>query len=154
MQAIIIDTETTGIDEPEPVEIAYVAIDIYALVIAGGSWCGRFKPSKPISLGAMATHHILDEELTDAPPASSFQLPEGVEYIIGHNVDYDWRAIGEPPVKRIDTCSMCRHLWPDADRLAARGGNLYQDPEYQELAGEIDRLKPAARSNATRIVRG
>lgn len=122
--ALIIDTETTGIDSPEAVEIAWVAIDIGAQVIPPGGWCARFRPSKQISLGALATHHILDEELRDAPPASTFRLPDGVEYIIGFNVDYDWRVIGEPPVKRIDVCAMCRSLWPEADSHS-QGAMMY-----------------------------
>lgn len=122
--AVVIDTETTGLDAPEIVEVAHVHVDVAGNVIAPGGWCGRFKPSKPISLGALATHHILDEDLRDAPPSASYQLPDGVGYIIGHNVDFDWRAIGEPDVKRIDVCAMCRSLWPDADSHS-QGAMLY-----------------------------
>lgn len=68
-----------------------------------------------ITIRALATHHIMDEELVDCPPASDFSLPFGTEYIIGHNVDFDWKAIGSPDVKRICTLALCRSLFPDAD---------------------------------------
>lgn len=113
MSAIIFDTETTGLDAPEVVEAAWVFIDVHG--VTGEGFNARFCPSKPISLGAMATHHIMDEDLVDFPPSSTFTLPDGVEYLIGHNIDFDWAAIGKPEVKRIDVLAMCRALWPDAD---------------------------------------
>lgn len=75
----------------------------------------HFKPSKPISMGALATHHIRDEDVADYPPSSAFRLPLGTTHIIGHNIDFDWTAIGKPEVKRICTLAMCRALWPDTD---------------------------------------
>lgn len=118
MKAIIFDTETTGIDEPVIVEAAWAPCDVRAtelIVDWDQAWGGRFNPGKPISLGALATHHIMDEELVDCPPSSSFALPDGVEYIIGHNVDFDWKAIGQPPVRRICTLAMARHIYPAID---------------------------------------
>lgn len=115
MNAIIFDTETTGLDAPEVIEAAWLPIDITGSIVQPGGTVSRFKPAKPISLGALSTHHIMDEDLADCPPSSSFRLPDDVEYLIGHNVDFDWRVIGQPPVKRIDVCAMCRALWPEAD---------------------------------------
>ena len=73
--AIIFDTEATDINQPVIVEAAWVALDQVAPFILGDTFHQRYNPGKPISLGALATHHILDEELIDCPPASSFQLP-------------------------------------------------------------------------------
>lgn len=113
--AIIFDTETTGINEPAIVEAAWIRLhDPYSLAVIE-SFVKRYNPGKSIELGALATHHILDEEVADCPPASEFQLPPGTEYLIGHNVDYDWKVIGEPPVKRICTLALCRHLFLEAD---------------------------------------
>jgi exodeoxyribonuclease X len=112
---IIFDTETTGLEGSELIESAWIPIDINGKTIPPGGQVSRWRPSKPISLGALATHHIMDEDLADCPPASEFQLPDGVEYLIGHNIDFDWKVIGSPPIKRIDICAMCRHLWPEAD---------------------------------------
>lgn len=114
MTAIIFDTETTGLDEPEIVEAAWLPIDVAGEPLDAIT-CSRYRPSKPITLGAMATHHIIDADLVDKPASSTFQLPDGVEYLIGYNIDFDWAAIGKPDVKRIDVCAMCRAIWPEAD---------------------------------------
>ncbi|MNT19492.1 Exodeoxyribonuclease 10 [compost metagenome] len=115
MNAIIFDTETTGINEPIVIEAAWLRLcDPFTLATAE-EFEQRYNPGKPIELGALATHHILDAELVDCPPATDFQLPAGVEYLVGHNVDYDWKVIGEPPVKRNCTLALCRHLFPQAD---------------------------------------
>jgi exodeoxyribonuclease X len=115
MTALILDTETTGFDEPQPVEVAWLRLEDPLSLKMTEMFCVRYKPSKPISLGALATHHIMDEDLVNCEPHTAFRLPDGVEYLIGHNVDFDWQAIGKPDVKRIDTCALSRKLWPQAD---------------------------------------
>ncbi|WP_197328706.1 3'-5' exonuclease [Ralstonia syzygii] len=115
MKALIFDTETTGINEPAVIEAAWVEVNDPFTLAVMDEFEQRYNPGKAIELGALATHHILDEELADCPPASEFSLPPGIEYIIGHNVDYDWKVIGEPPVKRICTLALSRSLFPDVD---------------------------------------
>lgn len=119
MSAIILDTETTGLDEPEVIELAYVGPLMTPLSTADDGVQMQFKPSKPISLGAMMTHHIIDEDLVDREPwPGTWSLPEdcaGVEYLVGHNVDFDWKAIGSPNIKRICTLALARHVFPSVD---------------------------------------
>lgn len=115
---IIFDTETTGKKKTEDhdvqlIEAAWLNVNEDLTVLS--EFNQRYKPSIPIDLGAMATHHIIEEDLVDCPPSSSFKLPETVEYIIGHNVDYDWEIIGKPNVKRICTLALARKLLPDLD---------------------------------------
>ena len=108
MKSLIIDVETTNADEiAEIIEAAWLDMD-------GGEYCERFKPTGPISFGAMAVHHIMFSDLTDCRPSSAFTLP-ACEFVIGHNVDFDWRVIGSPDVKRICTLALCRYLWPELD---------------------------------------
>jgi exodeoxyribonuclease X len=115
MNAIIFDSETTGLKDPQMVEGAYLKLaDIQTLEVVE-EFLQRYKADKPIELGALATSHIYDEELVDCPPHTDFALPAGTTYIIGHNVDYDWNVIGQPDVKRICTQALSRALWPDAD---------------------------------------
>lgn len=115
MTALLFDTETTGIKDSEIIEAAWLELsDPVALEIIG-SFEQRYRPSKAIELGALATHHIYDEELADCPPHTEFCLPEHAEYLIGHNVDYDWEVAGKPEMKRICTLALCRHFYPDAD---------------------------------------
>jgi exodeoxyribonuclease X len=116
--ATIFDTETTSIDEPEVIELAWTG-PLQALPPPDQSIERvRFRPTKPIELGALSTHHILDEELQGEPvwQIGAWTPPLQTEYLIGHNVDFDWKAIGSPPhYKRICTLALSRRLWPEAD---------------------------------------
>lgn len=120
MSALILDTETTTIDEPEVIELGWRLItDFSQLAIAAydDAFCGRFTPRKPPAFGAMAVHHILPENLVDLPPSEGAlsYAPSAPQYWIGHNIDFDWKALGCPPVNRICTLAMARHLWPECD---------------------------------------
>jgi len=109
--ALIIDTETT--DRKPPMEV---------IELAWGEPRGtridsvRFQPERLITLGALATDHILPSELKGCPPSDTaiLHLPAS-EYLIGHNIDFDWRALGYPEGKRICTLALSRSLWPDLD---------------------------------------
>jgi exodeoxyribonuclease X len=138
MSVLAFDTETTDRKEGrEIIEAAWIAIAadvglmgnepdrIPAVLQPAEIFCCRYRPTKPINFGALAVHHILPEELTECPPSSSFTLPEGVEYLIGHSCDFDWEAAGSPDVKRICTLAMSKHLWPQADSHS-QSALLYQ----------------------------
>jgi exodeoxyribonuclease X len=114
-KTIIFDTEATGIKEPVLIEAAWLELESIDPLLVANPFVQRYNPGKPITLGALATHHIMDEELVDSPPASSFSLPDDVSYIIGHNVDFDCEVIGKPQIKRICTLALARKLWPDLD---------------------------------------
>ena len=112
---IIFDTEATDIKEPVLIEAAWLEISNLQPLTITGEFVQRYNPGKAISLGALATHHVLDEELVDCPPASSFKLPDDLEYLIGHNIDFDWQVLGKPNVKRICTLALARKVWPELD---------------------------------------
>lgn len=116
MSALIFDTETTGGDPPKMIEAAGIVLEGDEIDLRPASlFCDRYNPGVPSTLGALATHHILDEELKDCPLPDEFSLDADVEYLIGHNVDYDWKVIGEPDVKRICTFALSRYLFPTLD---------------------------------------
>ncbi|WP_110993100.1 3'-5' exonuclease [Pseudomonas sichuanensis] len=115
MNAFIFDSETTGFNEPHLVEAAWLQLLAIPGLPVAGEFLQRYKPGKPIELGALATSHILDEDLADCQGHAEFALPAEAEYLIGHNVDYDWGVIGRPEIKRICTAALSRRLWPDAD---------------------------------------
>ena len=123
--AIILDTETTGIQEPVvPVEIAWEARQtLRGPVVA--EFSHRYQPGKAIEYGAMATHKIIDADLADAPWYTGFDLPDGAAYLVGHNIDYDWKAIGSPDIRRICTLALARRLWTD-DQSHALGALLFR----------------------------
>lgn len=115
MSAYIFDSETTGLNAPHLIEAAWLKLHSVSSLIVTDEFLQRYKPGKPIELGALATSHILDEELADCDPYDTFSMPEDTAYLIGHNVDYDWRVLGEPDVKRICTKALSKKLWPAAD---------------------------------------
>ena len=102
-KTIIFDTEATDKNNPVIIEAAWLEVEGFEPLATGASWVQRYNPGRPISLGALATHHIMDEELVDCPPSSSFLLPSDCEYIIGHNVDFDRSATSF--FKRVFSCS-------------------------------------------------
>jgi len=115
MTAYIFDSETTGLNDPHLVEAAWLQLENISSLLVTADFLQRYKPGKPIELSALATSHILDEELAGFHPHTDFNLPIDAEYLIGHNVDYDWRVIGEPDIKRICTRALSAKLWPLAD---------------------------------------
>ena len=121
MSAIILDTETSSTDG-NACEIAHLPITITDGKFEADKsqmFCQRYNPLQSISLGAMAVHHILDSDVVDCPPHTDFRLPEGTQYLIGHNVDFDAAVLERAGVdltgvKRICTLALCRMLWPNA----------------------------------------
>lgn len=115
MTALLFDTETTGIIDSEIIEAAWLELSDPVNLTILSTFEQRYCPSKPIELGALATHHIYDEELVDCAPHTDFAFPPGTQYLIGHNIDYDWTVAGRPAVKRICTLALARHMYPELD---------------------------------------
>lgn len=117
-KAMILDTEGTGLDEPDVIQLAYKGPLAYGAVDIPGAEVLHFRPRphKPISIGAMATHRIIPDDLDGYPEwPGSYALPDEVEYLIGHQIDFDWKCIGEPNVSRICTMALAKRYWPDLD---------------------------------------
>ena len=122
MQAIILDTETHTLNG-QPIEIAYAPIQIHdgKLTLDKSQIFDQlYRVDEPISYAAMAVHHILESELVDQPHYTSFSLPQDTTYIIGHNIDYDIRALEKcgvdcKNIKAICTLALARLVWPDAE---------------------------------------
>lgn len=125
MRYIVTDTETTGLDHEKDgiVEIAGCARDGDALLFYE-SFCN---PTVPISVEAMATHHITEdmivgkisprEAVTGMMQKLSTDEP-GV--LVAHNAAFDRGFIGKLSLKLSDqsrwicTYRCAMHLWPDA----------------------------------------
>ena len=138
LKAIVFDTETTGKKDPELIEAAWVRLTNLKPLNISESFNQRYRPNKTIELGAVATHHILDEELVNCPLHTEFQLPQNVEYLIGHNIDYDWNVIGKPNIKRICTLALARKTWPNLDSHSQSALLYYVDRDRAR-----DKLKNA-----------
>ncbi|MFV5504036.1 MULTISPECIES: 3'-5' exonuclease [unclassified Acinetobacter] len=122
MQAIILDTETHTLNG-QPIEIAYAPVEIVDHKISldkSRLFDQLYTCDEPISFAAMAVHHILESDLEGQPHYSTFSLPNETVYMIGHNIDYDLRAIQKcgvdtSKIKAICTLALARRVWPDAE---------------------------------------
>jgi exodeoxyribonuclease X len=135
-KSYVLDTETTGVTDPQCIELAYCEVGLCNGLIGTISGLSqRYKPSKPIAYGAMATHHIQLADLEGCPPYTEARIPDGTTYLIGHNVDFDWKVLGCPDVRRIDTLCMARKLWPELDshKLGAIAYFLFADTAREML---------------------
>ena len=119
MSTLILDTETHDLNG-YPIEIAYApcSFEQGVLVINQGEVFDEyFSCPEPIALGALATHHILETDIAEKPSFDTFKMPQGVQYLIGHNIDYDIKAVQkcQPDftVKGICTLALCRMVWPE-----------------------------------------
>ena len=157
MQAIILDTETHTLNGL-PIEIAYAPIQIQDSKLS----LDREKifdqlyniGDEKISFGSMAVHHILESDLIGQPNFSEFELPKDTTYIIGHNIDYDIRAIQQcgvdtSHIKAICTLALARLVWPNAEahNISAL---IYMISKGSEKAREM--LKGAHRADADIIL--
>lgn len=118
MTTYILDTETTGLVEPHMTEAAYSIIEVNngKIEVTQTPRSKRFNPLKPISLGSMATSHICDEDVAQEPPHTEFRLPSSVQYLVGHNIDFDMAVLKNAGVthtpKLICTKAMSSYLLP------------------------------------------
>lgn len=110
---ILLDTETTGKVNSKAIEVAYLTLDDKLNIV--DTFNKRYNPGIPIEYGAMAVHHIMDDDVSSCDPIESFVFPPYAEYMIGHNIDFDWEVLGKPNVKRICTLALSRYLLPELD---------------------------------------
>ena len=117
MRALVLDTETNGREgeELEAIELSYIDILEPHFHEGNANETQRFCPTRESTVGALSVHHILQEELSQQAPSSSCRLPENVEYIIGHGIDYDWEVLKKPDARRICTLAISRALCPELD---------------------------------------
>jgi DNA polymerase III epsilon subunit-like protein len=85
---VVVDTETTGLTEPEACQIGWVTYE-------GKRGLINIKPNKPIEAGAYAIHHISNEMVKDCPTFSDVfaaQVPV-LPYTLFYNAPFDTGVI-------------------------------------------------------------
>jgi len=146
MSIYILDTETTNNKPPmEIVELAWSYLQLAEdKFIKKFSFSSYFNPMLDISFGAMATHGIIKDMLLKQPEASTVRkyLPEDMDYLVGHNIIFDWKALGKPSCKRICTLSLSRALFPKLDSHTLGAMFLFFSPK-EDLQTSIAYLKNA-----------
>lgn len=109
--ALIIDTETDQGREPRPIQVA--TID----VITGHEWMSYFNSGRPISPAVSKIHGITDADVAGLAAFELDKMNLG-DYLIGHNVRFDWGVIGRPAVKLICTVRLARAAFPNWHRYS------------------------------------
>lgn len=122
-QALVIDTETTGIDKysdklVELAAIRYTSDETYSELC---------NPGREIPAEAMAIHHITQSMVAAAPSPSEIILEMLANMgqpslLVAHNAKFDrdmlrsvWPA-GGPRIPWVCTMKVARTVWPDAPR--------------------------------------
>lgn len=129
MVAIVLDTETHKLGG-NACELAYAGVDILPTGLSTNPdvlVCGDFNPLELMTFGAMAVHGITADRVLRAPPHTEIPhyMPKGLEYIIGHQIDYDCDVLERAGVdlsgvRRICTLALARrHIDCDSHALGA-----------------------------------
>ena len=125
----VADTETTGVmnhpihGHPQIIEFASIPlgndleawrgheeIDILEAVeeISLLGTAKRYKPSMKIHKEAVKVHGISMQSLLKEPRSEDIVFPE-MDYMLGHNIQYDYRCMGKPEgIKLICTLKLAR----------------------------------------------
>lgn len=119
MNIILLDTETTDIENPRLVELAYKVYDLETRELKQ-TFCGLFKPPTPISFEAMSVHHITNEMVSNEEEfrdnlqrVLDFQELLRCNVLVAHNAKFDIGVLkneGIQTYRFIDTLRCARHL--------------------------------------------
>src|SRR5262245_33032385 len=86
----VIDIETTGIDSAKDAIIEIASVD---MVRDGGitnAMDTLVRPARPIPPGASAVHHIVDEDVANAPAFSEvIDRFRGADFYVAHNCEFE-----------------------------------------------------------------
>lgn len=120
--ALVIDTETDQGRDARPIQVATIN------VLTGHEWMAYFNSGRPISPFVTSIHGITDSDVAGLErfDLAKFELPE---YLIGHNVRFDWGVIGRPKAKLICTVRLARVAFPEWVRYS-------QSKCIEQLIGE------------------
>jgi exodeoxyribonuclease X len=115
----IIDIETTGIDPATDAIIEIASVDM----VRGGGITNAIdtlvRPTKAIPPSASAIHHIIDEDVQNAPQLGDvIERFRGADYYVAHNCEFEqsfFAAQGIQLVPWICTYKCALRVWPELD---------------------------------------
>lgn len=114
MSAIIrvIDTETTSFEGG--------VCELASVDIINGQICNPMsdfvKPPEPITVGAMAVHHITDAMVAEAPPINEVVgRYQGASVYVAHNAAFDRPKLPQINAPWICTLKLARKLFPELE---------------------------------------
>ncbi|WP_029570158.1 exodeoxyribonuclease X [Pantoea ananatis] len=108
----VIDTETTSFEGG--------VCELASIDIVGGKLCNPMsdfvKPPEPITVGAMAVHHITDAMVADAPPLSDvIDRYLNADVYVAHNAAFDRPKLPQITAPWICTLKLARKLYPELE---------------------------------------
>src|SRR5262245_56681097 len=115
----VIDIETTGIDPASDAIIEIASVDM----VRGGGITNAMdtlvRPAKPIPPGASAIHHLIDEDVQNAPMlADVIERFTGADFYIAHNCEFEHSFFAAQGVQLgpwICTYKCALRVWPELD---------------------------------------
>jgi exodeoxyribonuclease X len=115
----VIDIETTGIDPTTDTIIEIASVD---MVRDGGITNAidtLVQPGRPIPPGASAVHHIVDEDVQNAPTlAEVIDRFRGAAYYVAHNCEFECSFFAAQGIELgpwICTYKCALRVWPELD---------------------------------------
>jgi len=150
MSVYILDCETTGTSKSDQViELAYLEVstlheEFNELAVMDLSKIDMFPnvvdvyqylPTCPINPHAHAVHGITRAMLAGKPLSSSVEIPTPVTYIIGHNIQFDIRMLGQSNKKLISKLASIKTICTlDLARLLSKHFKLeYENHKLDTL---------------------
>lgn len=124
MRYIVLDTETTGIeDDDRVIQLSYFILESGKETIIHNEYC---KAPVDIKYDAMAAHHITPEMVEGKPEFGDtvaarelYALNSPENYLFAHNASFDLEMLKkegfECNMKIVDTLRCARHLFPEKD---------------------------------------
>jgi len=149
-KAIILDSETTGLPpKGEACEIAFMQIHTdlptifnevldnpieNSIHIIQRTFEQRYMPKGDFHPKASECNGFTKEKLAGSPCISTFKFPEDVEYMVGHNANFDHAILKHPKVKLICTKELATKYLTKKSGAGTKGVNT--------LTGLIERYYP------------
>lgn len=144
MNIILLDTETTGLENGRIIQLAYKNRGDNSMFIE------FYKPPVPIEFGAMGTHHITEEMVSDKLPFSKTatfeELPKILNdsILVAHNAKYDidiLKAEGVTTSRFICTYKVAYRLYDFPDHklqsLRYRWGVKIDEAKAHDASGDV-----------------
>ena len=137
LRAVVIDTETTGMDETDTVvELAAVLI-LNKKASIGRSYL--VDPGRPIPPQARGIHHISDDDVKGRPDLktvlNAYVLSLMPFVPVAHFAEFDSKFLPELPKDWICTWRCAQALWPDAPSYSNQTLR-YWLPKVEKLVGD------------------
>lgn len=94
MVAYILDTETTGLTgKDQVIEMAWIRLENLFDDKAKLTFKKRYRPTVQINYEAQKVHGISFTELLPEDSLVKLDIPDDIEYLIGHNISFDVRLL-------------------------------------------------------------